>query len=141
MAIEQLGIDPLISCELAVVGVKLDLAHVSQLLGADPTSSSLQRPIKLGPDAGKVAWFLKVDAHPTIDLNDVVADLFELLQCNLLNAASILGQLGAAVSVEASVKVRSMRRPLIRLAPAVVKQLADLGAEFTIDWFDPCEYG
>jgi hypothetical protein len=124
---------------MSVVADRLDVALVSSVLGIKPTETTDDRPIRLGPDAGKDGWHLEVPKREEEDLDNVLTELLTQIQGDWAKIGSALQTLQASVAVEAGSQVRSGRRPQIILSRSTVGVLAALAAEFMIDWYDNCE--
>ncbi len=133
------GKRPLIGACMSVVADTLDIAMVSHVLGAEPTETTDDRPIRLGPDAGKDGWYLEVPKREEEDLDSVLTELLNQIQWDWVKIGSTLRTLHASVAVEAAIRVRSDTRPHIILSRSTVGVLGALAAEFMIDWYDDRE--
>ena len=130
---------PTIRCTIAVVGAELEIDVVSGLLGASPTITSRERPIRLGPDAGKHAWYIDSERISTIELNEVVRQLFGRLKGDLSKASKEFESMKAQCAVAVYIHLLSAEEPFLFLSRETIKLISLLNAEFMIDWYDERE--
>jgi hypothetical protein len=140
LKVEQAGIPPILSCALAVTGYRVDVHAIQKALGTSSQQRSDLGTIKLGPDAGKQQWSLTTTERHTMDLNSVVDELLGCFSGNLRAAGVMFDKEQLTCTVAVTVHVRSWSRPAIYISAEVLRKIAELGAEFEVDWYDACDY-
>ena len=130
---------PTIICTISFVCAELEIYVVSGLLGASPTITSRERPIRLGPDAGKHAWYIDSERVSTIELNEVVRQLFGRLKGDLSKASKEFESMKARCTVAVYIHLLSAEEPFLFLSRETIKLISLLNAEFMIDWYDERE--